>query len=107
VEQYQQTKLVKSLIDILLEQPQLSDPDRILVSKIAVAWLRRRTVFANRDKYLAGLLIRPQLLEAGDLAWIKKQATHWLNNPPKDAQDLHGLRAALDGLRIKEESVAQ
>jgi hypothetical protein len=107
VEKFQQTKSVKSLIDILLEQPQLSDPDWTRVSKIAVAWLRTRTGFANRDKSLAGLLIRPQLLEAGDLAWIKKQATHLLNNPPKDAQDLHGLRAALDGLRIKEESVAQ
>ena len=98
---------MKSLIDILLEHPQLSDPDWTRVSKIAVAWLRRRTVFANRDKSLAGLLIRPQLLEAGDLAWIKKQAKHWLNNPPKDAQDIHGLRAALDRLRIQEESVAQ
>jgi hypothetical protein len=46
-------------------------------------------------------------LEAGNLAWIKKQAKHWLNNSPKDAQDTHGLRAALDRLRIKEESVAQ
>jgi hypothetical protein len=69
--------------------------------------LRRRAVFANREKSLAGLLMRPQLLEAGDLAWIKKQATHWLNNSPKDAQDLHGLRAALDSLRTREESRAE
>ena len=107
LEQCQQTKSVKSLIDILLEQPRLSDPDWTRVSKIAVAWLRRRAVFANREKSLAGLLMRPQLLDAGNLAWTKKQAKHWLNNSPKDAQDTHGLRAALDGLRIKEESVAQ
>ena len=97
---------MKPLIDILLQHPLLSDLDWTRVSKIAVAWLRRRTVFANRDKSLAGLLIRPQLLEAGDLAWIKKQATHWLNNPPKDAQDTHGLRAIVDKLRIKEKSAA-
>lgn len=100
LEEHKQTKTVKSLIDILLEHPQLSDPDWTRVSKIAVAWLRRRPGFANSDKSLAGLLIRPQLLEAGDLAWIKKQATHWLNNSPKDAQDIHGLRVALDRLQI-------
>jgi hypothetical protein len=107
IEEYQHKKIVKPLIDILLQHPQLSDPDWTRVSKIAVARLRRRTVFANSDKSLAGLLIRPQLLEAGDLAWIKKQATHWLNNPPKDAQDTHGLCAILDKLQIKAESVAQ
>jgi hypothetical protein len=107
LEEYKQMQTVKPLIDILLQQPQLSDQDWTRVSKIAFAWLRRHTVFANRDKSLAGLLMRPQLLKAGDLAWIKKQATHWLNNPPKDAQDLHGLRAALNKLQNKKESVAQ
>jgi hypothetical protein len=107
LEEYKQTQTVKPLIDILLQHPQLSDPDWAGISKIAVAWLRQNNVLENSDKSLAALLMRPQLLEAGDLAWIKKQATHWLNNPPKDAQDLHGLRAALDRLRIKEESVDQ
>jgi hypothetical protein len=107
LKEYKQTQTVKSLIDILLQHPQLSDPYWARISKIAVALLRQNNVLENSDKSLAGLLIRPQLLEAGDLAWIKKQATHWLNNPPKDAQDIHGLRAALDRLRIKEESVAQ
>jgi hypothetical protein len=107
LEEYKQTQTLKPLIDILLQHPQLSDPDWARISKIAVALLRQNNVLENSDKSLAGLLIRPQLLEAGDLAWIKKQATHWLNNPPKDAQDTHGLRAALDRLRTKEESVAQ
>jgi hypothetical protein len=107
LEEYKQTQTVKPLIDILLQHPQLSDPDWAGISKIAVAWLRQNNVLENSDESLASLLNRPQLLEAGDLAWIKKQATHWLNKPPKDAQDTHGLRAALDSLRIKEESRAE
>ena len=107
LEEYKQTQTVNPLIDILLQHPQLSDPDWARISKIAVAWLRQNNALENSDKSFAGLLIRPQLLEAGDLAWTKTQATHWLNNPPKDAQDIHGLRAILDKLRIKEESVAQ
>jgi hypothetical protein len=107
LEEYKQTQTVKPLIDILLQHPQLSDPDWADISKIAVAWLRQNNVLENSDESLASLLNRPQLLEAGNLAWTKKQAKHWLNNSPKDAQDTHGLRAALDGLRIKEESVAQ
>ena len=107
LEEYKQTQPVKPLIDIFLQHPQLSDPDWTRISKVAVAWLRQNNVLENSDESFAGLLIRPQLLEPNDLTWIKKQATHWLNNPPKDAQDTHGLRAILDKLQIKEESEAQ
>jgi hypothetical protein len=107
LEEHKQSETVKPLIDILLRHPRLSDSNWARISKIVVAWLQQTNVLKNSDESLAGLLIRPQLLDAGDLAWTKTQATHWLNNPPKDAQDIHGLRAILDRLRIKEESVAQ
>jgi len=107
LEEHKQSETVKPLIDILLRHPRLSDSNWARISKIVVAWLQQTNVLKNSDESLAGLLMRPQLLDAGDLAWTKTQATHWLNNPPKDAQDIHGLRAILDKLRIKEESVAQ
>ena len=107
LEEHKQSETVKPLIDILLRHPRLSDSNWARISKIVVAWLQQTNVLKNSDESLAGLLIRPQLLDAGDLAWTKTQATHWLNNPPKDAQDIHGLRAIPDKLRIKEESVAQ
>ncbi len=102
LEEHKQSETVKPLIDILLRHPRLSDSDWARVSKIVVAWLRQTNALENSDESLAGLLVRPQLLEAGDLAWTKTQATHWLNNPPNNAQDTHGLRAALDRLRIEE-----
>jgi hypothetical protein len=107
LEEHKQSETVKPLIDILLRHPRLSDSNWARISKIVVAWLQQTNVLKNSDESLAGLLIRPQLLEAGDLAWIKKQATHWLNNPPNNAQDTHGLRTILDKLQIKEESEAQ
>jgi hypothetical protein len=107
LEEHKQSETVKPLIDILLRHPRLSDSNWARVSKISITWLRQTNVLENSDESLACLLVRPQFLEAGDLAWTEMQATHWLNNPPNNAQDTHGLRAILDKLQIKEKSVAQ